>query len=335
MARGRIAGRTKPRVAEQGSSAEGLKSLRKVMRILECFSLQQPRLSLTDIARKTGFPLSTTHRILATLRHVGLVEQEGDRDLYRLGLKLLELGSTVLANMEVHREALAFIEELSRESGETVHLGVFDGAQVVSIEKMDSPHGLASNVTVGKGAPAYCTAVGKALLAFQSELVLDSICRHGLTRYTPRTTTEPAKLRKELERIRTSGYAVDHGEHQPGVRCVAAPIRDFSGNVIASLSISGPATRLTREAIPSLAQRVCEVTAKLSARLGYRGDAASAPGKFAEGPASGRRAVRRRTSAAASGRSLGVGRRPEEGDSTSTPMGEDAVESAGGEHLAR
>jgi DNA-binding IclR family transcriptional regulator len=298
MARGRIASRTRARAAEQESSAEGLKSLRKAMRILECFSLQESRLSLTDIARKVGLPLSTTHRILATLRSVGLVEQEGDRDLYRLGLKLLELGSMVLANMEVHREALPFIEELSRESGETVHLGVFDGSQVVSIEKMDSPHGLASNVTVGKGAPAYCTAVGKALLAFQPEPVVEHVSRKGLTRYTLRTITDPARLRKELEKIRTSGYAVDDEEHQPGVRCVAAPIRNFSGNVIASLSISGPASRITKEAIPSLAQRVREVAGKLSARLGYKGESASPAGKFPEGPLSLRRAARLQTSGA-------------------------------------
>jgi IclR family transcriptional regulator, KDG regulon repressor len=297
MARGRIAGRTKTRVAEHPSGAEGLKSLRKAMRILECFSLQEPRLSLTHIASNVGLPLSTTHRILATLRDVGIVEQEGDRDLYRLGLKLLELGSMVLANMEVHREALPFIEALVRETGETVHLGVFDGTQVVSIEKMDSPHGLASNITVGKGAPAYCTAVGKALLAFQPESAVEQICRKRLTRYTPRTITNPARLREELEKVRTFGYAVDDSEHQPDVRCVAAPIRNYSGGVVASLSISGPATRVPKEAIPALAERVKEVAAKLSSRLGYKGEASPPSAKSRPTAASGRRAVRRKAPA--------------------------------------
>ncbi|MBI3013637.1 MAG: IclR family transcriptional regulator [Candidatus Tectomicrobia bacterium] len=257
--------------SSRGSGADVLKSLRKAIRVLECFSLQEPRLSLSDIARRAQLPLSTAHRILATLRGAGIVEQEGDRELYRLGLKLFELGSMVLANMEVHREALPFIEELSRESGETVHLGVFDGSQVVSIEKMDSPHGLASQVTIGKGAPAYCTAVGKALLAFQSESTIDHVCRLGLTRHTPQTITDPGKLRKELERIRALGYAVDEREHQPDVRCVAAPIRDHTSNVIASMSVSGPATRIPKERIPLLAVRMKEVAGKLSARLGYTG----------------------------------------------------------------
>jgi DNA-binding IclR family transcriptional regulator len=251
------------------SSADVLKSLQKVIRALECFSLEEPRLPLSEIARRAGLPLSTAHRILATLRQAGLVEQEGERDLYRLGLKLLELGSVVLANMEVHREALPFIEELVRETGETVHLGVFDGTQVVSIEKMDSPHGLASNITIGKGAPAYCTGVGKALLAFQPEAVVDHVCRLGLVAYTPQTITDPAKLRKELAQVRTQGYAVDNTEHQPDVRCVAAPIRNYTGNVIASLSVSGPATRIPKERIPALAARVREVARQLSLRLGY------------------------------------------------------------------
>jgi DNA-binding IclR family transcriptional regulator len=267
----RIAGRATQRVPAQESGAEGLKSLRKAIRVLECFSLQEPRLPLTDIARKVGLPLSTAHRILTTLRTVGIVEQEGDRDLYRLGLKLLELGSMVLANLEVHRESLPCIEELVRETGETVHLGVFDGSHVVSIEKMDSPHGLASHVTIGKGAPAYCTGVGKALLAFQPEAVVEQVCRLGLTAYTPQTITDPVKLRRDLAQVRALGYAVDNAEHQPDVRCVAAPIRNHSGNVVASLSISGPASRIPRNRITSLATRVREVTAKLSARLGYLG----------------------------------------------------------------
>lgn len=270
----------------ESEGADILKSLRKAIRVLECFSLQEPRLPLSEIARRADLPLSTVHRILATFRAAGIVEQDGERNQYRLGLKLFELGSMVLANMELHREALPFIEELSRESGETVHLGVFDGSQVVSIEKMDSPHGLASQVTIGKGAPAYCTAVGKALLAFQPETTVDHLCRLGLTRYTPQTITDPAKLRKELERIRALGYAVDDREHQPDVRCVAAPIRDHTSNVIASMSVSGPATRIPKERVPLLAVRVKEVATKLSARLGYKGESVS--------PASSSRPLRAR-----------------------------------------
>ena len=267
----RSRGSSAKRPPQAKNQTGSFKSFGKVIRVLECFSLQEPRLSLSEIARRAELPLSTAHRIMATLREARIVEQEGDRELYRLGLKLLELGSMVLANMELHREALPFIEELAHESGETVHLGVFDGSEVVSIEKMDSLHGLASNITIGKGAPAYCTGVGKALLAFQPDSVVDHVCRLGLKRHTPQTLTEPSRLRKELARVRSHGYAVDNMEHQADVRCVAAPVRNHSGDVIASLSISGPATRIPRNRIPALAARVCEVAAEISARLGHTG----------------------------------------------------------------
>ena len=269
MTRGRK--RATPSTTLLRGKAGGLKSLRKAILVLQCFSLREPLLSLTDLARKVDLPLSTTHRILATLREFGLIEQAGDRQSYRLGLKLLELGSTVLANLEVHREAVSYIEELARETGETVHLGVFDGLQVVSIEKMESSQGLSSNVTIGKGAPAYCTGVGKALLAYQPKAVVDRVCQH-LIAHTAHTITDPAKLGDELEQVRRLGYAVDNMEHQPGVRCIAAPIRNHTGSVIASLSVSGPATRIPRERVPALATRVRELAAKLSARLGHMGE---------------------------------------------------------------
>ena len=249
---------------------EGLKSLRKAIRVLEAFSMREPRLPLTEIARRVGLPLSTAHRILATLHGEGFVDRDADRDQYRLGIRLLELGSIVLSTMELHREALPFIEALSRESGETIHLGILDGTQVVSIEKMDSLHGLASNVTIGKGAPAYCTGVGKALLAFQPDSVVEAVCRQGLTRHTPNTVTSPRRLREELTHVRASGYALDNMEHELGVRCIAAPIRNHTGAVIASLSISGPATRIRAEDVPRLAERVKEVAGKLSTQLGHR-----------------------------------------------------------------
>jgi len=255
--------------SRRGSHGSGLKSLRKAIRVLASFSLKEPRLPLSEIGRRAGLPLSTAHRILATLHAEGFVDRDADREQYRLGIRLLELGSIVLSTMELHREALPFIESLAHESGETVHLGVFDGAQVVSIEKMDSPHGLASNVTIGKGAPAYCTGVGKALLAFQPGAVLDAVCRQRLTRHTPNTITSPKRLRAELARVRASGFAIDNMEHELGVRCVAAPIRNHTGVVIASLSVSGPAARIREADIPRLAERVKEVAAKLSNQLGY------------------------------------------------------------------
>src|SRR5260370_39228498 len=121
-----------------------------------------------------------------------------------------------------------------------------------------------------KGAPAYCTGVGKALLAFQPDSVVEAVCRQGLTRHTPNTLTSPRRLREELAHVRAAGYALDNMEHELGVRCIAAPIRTHTGAVIASLSISGPATRIRTEDVPQLAERVKEVAGKLSTQLGHR-----------------------------------------------------------------
>jgi DNA-binding IclR family transcriptional regulator len=250
--------------------SEGLKTLRKSIRVLECFSIHEPKLSLSEIARRVGLPPSTTHRIVATLREEGMLEQNGAGELYRLGLKMFELGSVVLATMELHREAAPFIEELARETGETVHMGVFSGTEVVSIEKMDSAHGLTPVITIGKGAPAYCTGVGKALLAYQPDAVIDHICQMGLPRHTPTTITDSASLREELAKVRALGYGIDDMELHPDVRCVAAPVRDHTGNVVASLSVSGPASRITKETVPALADKVRLVAAKLSGRLGHK-----------------------------------------------------------------
>ena len=150
-----------------------------------------------------------------------------------------------------------------------MHLGIFAGTQVVSIEKMDSP-GLASNVTIGKGAPAHCTGVGTALLAFQPATVVAAVCRRGLTRHTANTITGQGRLRRELARVRRVGYAVANREHELGVRCIVAPVRNHTGAVVASLSVSGPATRIREEDSPRLAERVKEVAQKLSMQLGHR-----------------------------------------------------------------
>ncbi len=199
-----------------------------------------------------------------------MLEQDGAGELYRLGLKMFELGSVVLATMELHREAVPFIEELARETGEAVHMGVFNGKEVVSIEKADSAHGLTPVITIGKGAPAYCTGVGKVLLAYQPDAVVNQICKQGLPRHTPTTITDAALLRSELAKIRALGYAVDDAELHADVRCVAAPVRDHTGNVVASLSVSGPTSRILKEAVPALADRVRLVAARLSARLGHK-----------------------------------------------------------------
>jgi DNA-binding IclR family transcriptional regulator len=235
-------------------SEDTVKSLLKVVSILEAFSTSRRSMSLAEISVATGFPRSTTHRLAASMRDVGLLDQDGHRDRYRLGLKLFELGNTVLANMDLHREARPFVDALSRISGHQVHLSVFDGWQAIVIHRVPANSG--TPLTFIEAAPVHCTSTGKAILAFQPTAKIDAIIAAGLKRFTDATITDGRKLKGELKLIRRRGYAFDEGEHQPGIRCVGAPIRDRAGRVIAGLSASGPARRLQEDQIVELAKIV-------------------------------------------------------------------------------
>ncbi|MDE2514942.1 MAG: IclR family transcriptional regulator [Rhodospirillales bacterium] len=255
---------------QNADAADGLKSLVKVMRLLDCFSTIDRALSLAEICQRTGLPKSTTHRLLAAMREEGLLDQDRDRDRYRLGLKLFELGNIVLSNMDLHREARPFVDVLARLSGQSVHLAVFDGRQAVVVHRADPSPEMNSPLTLIESAPVHCTGVGKAILAFQPEAVLARLSAAGLHRHTEATLADPAMLAEDLARIRARGYSVDEGEHQPGLRCIGAPIRDQSGRVFAAVSVSGPAWRLPVTEIEPLSKIVIHNANAISLCLGYR-----------------------------------------------------------------
>ena len=246
---------------------EVVKSLVKVVAILDAFSTSRRSMSLAEISAATGFPHSTTHRLAASMREVGLLDQDRHRDRYRLGLKLFALGNIVLANMDLHREARPIVDALSQISGHLVHLAVFDGRHAVVIHRADpGPEG-GTPLTLIEAAPVHCTSVGKAILAFQPPETIEAIVSAGLKRFTDATITTERKLKSELKTIRMRGYGVDDGEHQPGIRCVGAPIRDQSGRVVAGLSVSGPARRLRKDQVAELAKIVMHHADLVSAKL--------------------------------------------------------------------
>ncbi|AMJ63719.1 IclR family transcriptional regulator [Bosea sp. PAMC 26642] len=253
-------------VASRGAD-DTLKSLSKVVRILDCFSTTNRALSLSEVCERTGYPRSTTHRLLASLKEVGFLDQDKQRDRYRLGIKLFELGNTVLSSMDLHREARPFVEQLGRLTGHLVHLAVFDGRQAVVIHRSDPSADSHAPITHIEAAPVHCTSVGKAILAFQPQSVLERIIEAGLRRFTTTTISDPDELRRELETTRQRGYAIDNAEHQPGLRCIGAPIRDQHGRVIAGISISGPAFRLPDAQIDALAEMVVYNANAVSAQL--------------------------------------------------------------------
>ncbi|KFC70116.1 Transcriptional regulator [Bosea sp. LC85] len=246
-----------------------LKSMQKLMAVLDCFSRYDRSLSLAEISERCKMPKTTVHRLVTSLREAKLLEQDKGRDRYRMGIRLFELGSIVLANLDLHREARALVERLGDISGESAHLCVFDGTNMVIIEHRE-PGGNSVNWTTTLSiSPSYCTGVGKAALAFQEPATIEKVIRQGLLPYTPNTLTDPDALRKDLAETRARGYSIDEGEHQPTVRCVAAPIRNASGHVFAAVSVTGPMDRVTRERVPALAELVTATAAQLSRQVGY------------------------------------------------------------------
>ncbi|QYK41737.1 MAG: IclR family transcriptional regulator [Paracoccaceae bacterium] len=241
-----------------------------MMAILDCFSTVERKLSAAEIAMRTGIPRGTVHRIMRTMRDLGLVDQERDRDQYRLGMKLFELGTTVLANMDLHREANASVEALTRASGETVHLSVFDGKSSTVINRTDPDGTRVNTLFVLESSPAHATASGKVALAHQPPAAIERFIARGLPRLAPNTITDPAGLRDDLTRIRERGYAIDNEELAPNTKCVAAPIRNATGSVFAAISVSGQARRFTPDRIAAYADLVRHHAQTISLQLGYR-----------------------------------------------------------------
>lgn len=245
-----------------------LKSLQKVATILDCFDLNRRALSLAEICALTGLPRSTAHRLATSMRLVGFLDQERERDHYRLGIRLFEYGSTVLANLELHREGRSIVESLHRLTGRTVHLAVFDGWRAVVIQRIEAGGEGPLPGSFVENAPAYCTSVGKAILAWQGEEVVQRVIAGGLARFTDGTLAEPAALIADLAATRARGYAVDNAEHQPALRCVGAPIRNAAGTVFAALSVSGPLREISAAEVVELSKVVTFHANLISQRLG-------------------------------------------------------------------
>ncbi|MBX5476933.1 MAG: IclR family transcriptional regulator [Clostridia bacterium] len=234
---------------------------------------------VSELAARLRMHKSTVLRLLATLEACGYVEQDAATKRYRLRLKLFELGSQVIARTDLLKEARPILEQLNRETGEVVHLGVLDQGEVVYVEKMESTHTIRMHSRIGRRSPLHCTGVGKALLAWlPEEEVIHVIETKGLKRYTPNTIVDRSALLQHLETVRQLGVAFDNEEHEPGIRCVAAPVWDRHGRLAGAISVAGPSLRMTPERLQSLAEPVRQAALEISRRLGYTERDASAAG---------------------------------------------------------
>ncbi len=242
----------------------------RVFTIMEYLSQAGEPKGPTEIAAATGINKSTVYRLVSSMCRGGYIEKNSAGE-YHIGVKLVEIVSNHINRLELQTEARPFLNELHADLGLVVHLGILDGADVVYVEKMDIERNLRLYAQIGMRVPAFCSSLGKCLLSCLSGDELDRLfSRRKLERYTPNTITSVKQLREHLREVRRQGWAMDREEYIIGNRCIAAPVFDYRGEMIAAVSASGPPSLLTDDRIPEVTERVKKAAAKISYRLCYR-----------------------------------------------------------------
>jgi len=253
------------------SSKYRLDTLQAALRLIDLFlESREFRLGVSEISRKLGLGKSQVHRILQNLVEYGYIQQDSETREYRLGLKFLFAGQVVSQRLDLLREANLVLDQLCRETDETVHLVVKADKGPVCVAERQSSHQLRFFASVGMQLPWHAGSASKMLLAHLSpEQQEEILSNRSLESYTPNTITDPDKLREELRKILSCDYATSEAEMGVGARATAAPIRDHTGSVIATVSMVGPAGRLNDHRMAEVTQLVIDAARKISMRLGF------------------------------------------------------------------
>lgn len=250
----------------------------RVFAILEALAEAGPDgLRLTDIIAVTRAQKSTTSRILATLTYLRAVEQD-EAGRFRLGIAMLRLGLSVRESLDLRLRARAALERLVEQTGETIHMGVPDGTNVVYVEKLEGTNAYQMRSRVGMTMPLYCTGVGKAILAFMPEEERAALFPGDLVARTASTIVDAAEFAAELQRTRERGYSLDLEENEENVRCVGAPVFDHERRIAAGISIAGPAFLFTDERMLELGALTVRAAKEVSAELGWKPPEGDRPG---------------------------------------------------------
>jgi IclR family transcriptional regulator, pca regulon regulatory protein len=252
------------------------RSLERGLAILSAFRSNQPLLGVSELAQEVGLNRSTTHRYISTLATLGYLQQDVATRKYRLGPRVLDLGFSAINSMELREISVPHLQQLSDETGHTVNMAVLDGADIVYIERCRSSRQgqreIDLNLHVGSRLPAYCTSMGKVLLAFlpaeEQRAVLDEV---EFTQRGPNTLTERETLLAELDRVRTAGLAVNNEELAYGLRSIAAPVRSQKGEALAAINIAVHRSMVSLEdLVARLVPPLKRTATEISARIGHR-----------------------------------------------------------------
>ncbi|MFQ5835288.1 MAG: IclR family transcriptional regulator [bacterium] len=250
-----------------------MKSVKKAIEVLEALAKTENGVGITQLSRELNLPKSTIHQVLSTLKSVRFVEQSPEDKKYHLGLRIFELGNIVQSQLQLRKIAHSYLYSLSRKTNETTYLVVLENGGIVYIDCVESTARLRARPLFGERVPLHCTSLGKAIMAFLPEEKINEIIQEdGLEQFTDNTITDPQVLKRELKEIRKRGYAIDNMEHEEGICCVGAPIRNHRKEVFAAISVSGPSQRFDPPRIQAMAKLVMETSQEISRKMGYKED---------------------------------------------------------------
>ncbi|PRY02322.1 IclR family transcriptional regulator [Allonocardiopsis opalescens] len=249
-------------------NVSSVQSVDRAVSVLEILA-RHGAAGVTEIAVELGVHKSTAFRLLDVLENRGLVEQAEERGKYQLGLGIVRLAGATAAQLDIVQEGQPVCERLAEELGETVNIAIADGDGAVNVVQTIGAAAITGYNWVGRRTPLHATSSGKVLLAFMPPDQRRNLLPRRLPRHTEHTLTSAARLREELVAVVERGYATCEEELEVGLNSVAAPVRSFNGSVIAALSVSGPAFRLTGERLPAVAARTAEAADEVSRRMGF------------------------------------------------------------------
>lgn len=254
---------------EKSTQPEAVSSVLKVFNILQALA-EQKEIGVSELSQRLMMSKATTYRFLQTMKMLGFVSQEGEADKYALTLKLFELGAKALEYVDLIDIADKEMQEISNQTNETVHLGALDEGAIIYLHKIDSSYNLRMHSRVGRRNPLYSTAIGKVLLAGKSReealAILDDV---EFVKHTEKTHENSAQLMDEVELVAKQHFGEDNEEQEPGLRCIAAPIYDRFGNIVASVSVSFPTIRFDSERKPEYVKMLQTAGKRISEQLGY------------------------------------------------------------------
>jgi len=276
--------KTEPKPARGEGSASFLGTLNKGLSVLEHLARAPAGgVTLTELANELRMHRTTLLRFLTTFCARGYATRSADTGRYRLGLQVLTLSGQLLEGFDLREVAREHLQALCTYTGELVSLAVLVGAEAVGIDSVAGPHPIGLHAGVGARRPAYCTATGKAALAYMPDNEVERILSLGMPAVTPRTITTIEGMRLELEASRRRGYVIDNEERIEGVRCVAAPVFDFEGRVLAMLSVAAPAQRMPDQRVADFGKATRAAADMISKKLGFPGAAGASPESAAPG----------------------------------------------------